>query len=143
MVLAKPPAQLWAEGKAAVICLPNSLISCSTSSAVAGARYAAYGNLPRERGMPAFDDLAWRRSSDRDHADRPASTMDDTSAAARELAVWIGLVPRQHTTGGKPKLGSIGSQADHYLHRQMIHGARSVSLGATTSCSTHMPNSAA
>lgn len=46
----------------------------------------------------------------------------------RELAAWIGLVPRQHTTGGKPKLGGIGRQANHYLRRQMIHGARSIAF---------------
>lgn len=48
--------------------------------------------------------------------------------SGRELAAWIGLVPRQHTTGGKPKLGRIGKQANHYLRRQMIHGARSVAF---------------
>jgi len=35
-------------------------------------------------------------------------------------------VPRQYTTGGKPKLGGIGRRANHYLRHQMIHGARSV-----------------
>jgi transposase len=48
--------------------------------------------------------------------------------SGRELAAWIGLVPRQRTTGGKPKLGGIGRQANHYLRRQMIHGARSVAF---------------
>ena len=38
----------------------------------------------------------------------------------------IGLVPRQYTTGGKPRLGGIGRRANHYLRRQMIHGARAV-----------------
>lgn len=46
--------------------------------------------------------------------------------SGRELAAWIGLVPRQYTTGGKPRLGGIGRRANHYLRRQMIHGARSV-----------------
>ena len=48
--------------------------------------------------------------------------------SGRELAAWIGLVPRQHTTGGKPRLGGIGRRANHYLRRQMIHGARSVAF---------------
>jgi transposase len=48
--------------------------------------------------------------------------------SGRELAAWIGLVPRQRTTGGKPKLGGIGRQANHYLRRQMIHGARSIAF---------------
>jgi transposase len=46
--------------------------------------------------------------------------------SGRELAAWIGLVPRQYTTGGKPRLGGIGRRANHYLRRQMVHGARSV-----------------
>lgn len=46
--------------------------------------------------------------------------------SGRELAAWIGLVPRQYTTGGKPKLGGIGRRANHYLRRQLIHGARAV-----------------
>jgi transposase len=40
--------------------------------------------------------------------------------SGRELAAWIGLVPRQYTTGGKPRLGGIGRRANHYLRRQMI-----------------------
>ena len=46
--------------------------------------------------------------------------------SGRELAAWIGLVPRQYTTGGKPRLGGIGRRANHYRRRQMIHGARAV-----------------
>jgi transposase len=42
--------------------------------------------------------------------------------SGRELAAWIGLVPRQYTTGGKPRLGGIGRRANHYLRRQMVHG---------------------
>jgi transposase len=48
--------------------------------------------------------------------------------SGRELAAWIGLVPRQYTTGGKLRLGGIGRRANHYLRRQMIHGARSIVL---------------
>jgi transposase len=46
--------------------------------------------------------------------------------SGRDLAAWIGLVPRQYTTGGKPKLGGIGKRANHYLRRQIVHGARAV-----------------
>lgn len=47
-------------------------------------------------------------------------------SSGRDLAAWIGLVPRQYTTGGKPKLGGIGRRANHYLRRQLVHSARSV-----------------
>ena len=49
-----------------------------------------------------------------------------TVRSGREMAAWIGLVPRQYTTGGKPRLGGIGRRANHYLRRQLIHGAPAV-----------------
>ncbi len=45
---------------------------------------------------------------------------------ARDLAAWMGLVPRQATTGGKPKLLGISKRGNGYLRRQLIHGARAV-----------------
>jgi transposase len=44
----------------------------------------------------------------------------------RHLAAWLGLVPRQFTTGGKPKLLGISKRGDAYLRKLLIHGARSV-----------------
>ena len=43
----------------------------------------------------------------------------------RELAAWLGLVPRQRTTGGKPTLLGISKRGDRHLRTLMIHGARS------------------
>ena len=43
----------------------------------------------------------------------------------REMAAWLGLVPRQHTTGGRPKLLGISKRGDRYLRTLLIHGARS------------------
>jgi len=42
----------------------------------------------------------------------------------RDLSAWLGLVPRQFTTGGKPKLLGISKRGNKYLRRQLIHGAR-------------------
>ena len=42
----------------------------------------------------------------------------------RDLAAWLGLVPRQFTTGGKAKLLRISKRGNKYLRRQLIHGAR-------------------
>ena len=42
----------------------------------------------------------------------------------RDLAAWLGLVPRQFTTGGKPKLLGISKRGNTYLRTQLIHGAR-------------------
>jgi len=44
----------------------------------------------------------------------------------RELAAWLGLVPRQHSSGGKVLLQGISKRGDAYLRTLMIHGARSV-----------------
>jgi transposase len=46
----------------------------------------------------------------------------------RDLAAWIGLVPRQHSSGGRPKLLGIGAGGNGYLRKQLIHGARAVLL---------------
>jgi len=45
---------------------------------------------------------------------------------ARDLAAWIGLVPRQYTTGGKPRLLGLRYTGQVYLRCLVIHGARSV-----------------
>jgi transposase len=44
---------------------------------------------------------------------------------ARDLAAWIGLVPRQHSTGGKTTLLGISKRGNSYIRRLLIHGARS------------------
>ena len=42
----------------------------------------------------------------------------------RQLAAWLGLVPRQHSSGGKPRLLGISKRGDTYLRTLLIHGAR-------------------
>jgi transposase len=44
----------------------------------------------------------------------------------RQLAAWLGLVPRQHSTGGKQTLLGISKRGDCYLRTLLIHGARAV-----------------
>lgn len=44
----------------------------------------------------------------------------------RQLAAWMGLTPRQYTTGGHIRLGRITKQGDKYLRTCLIHGARAV-----------------
>ena len=46
----------------------------------------------------------------------------------REVAAWLGLVPRQHSTGGKTRLFGVTKRGNPYLRRLLIHGARSVTL---------------
>jgi transposase len=47
-----------------------------------------------------------------------------TFTRARDLAAWLGLVPRQATTGGKPRLLGISKRGNVYLRKLLIHGAR-------------------
>lgn len=44
----------------------------------------------------------------------------------RQLAAWLGIVPRQHSTGGKSTLQGISKRGDTYLRTLLIHGARAV-----------------
>jgi len=46
--------------------------------------------------------------------------------SGRQLAAWLGLVPRQHSTGGKQVLLGISKRGDTYLRMLLIHGARAV-----------------
>jgi len=48
-----------------------------------------------------------------------------TFAKGRDLAAWLGLVPRQVTTGGRPKLLGITKRGSRYLRKMLIQGARS------------------
>ena len=44
----------------------------------------------------------------------------------RQLAAWLGLVPREHSTGGKPRLLGISKRGDVYLRTLLVHGARTI-----------------
>ena len=49
-----------------------------------------------------------------------------TFRSGRSLAAWIGLVPKQHSTGGKERLGSITKQGNRYLRWLLVAGAMAV-----------------
>jgi transposase len=57
-----------------------------------------------------------------------AATVSDPTVfrSGRDLAAWIGLVPREGSTGGKQKLGPISKQGDRYLRRILVVGAHAV-----------------
>jgi transposase len=56
------------------------------------------------------------------------ATVGDAKAFAhgRQFAAWLGLVPKQFSTGGKPVLGRITKRGNVYLRTLLIHGARAV-----------------
>jgi transposase len=47
-------------------------------------------------------------------------------SSGRNLAAWIGLVPKQHSTGGKERLGGISKQGNRYLRWLLVAGAMAV-----------------
>ena len=59
--------------------------------------------------------------------------------SGRELAAWIGLVPRQNSTGGKERMGRISKQGDQYLRWLLVAGAMSVIRHARRKDPASMP----
>jgi transposase len=58
----------------------------------------------------------------------------------RQMAAWLGLVPGQHSSGGKAKLLGISKRGDKYLRTLLVHGARSVILAAKLKrAKSHIP----
>lgn len=84
--------------------------------------------------------LIWHRSNEQSRrletipgigpitASAIAATITDASLfrSGRELAAWIGLVPRQNSSGGKDRLGHISKKGDPYLRRLLVVGAHAV-----------------
>jgi transposase len=70
-----------------------------------------------------------------------AASVSDPSVfkSGRELAAWIGLVPRQNSTGGKHRLGRISKQGDQYLRWLLVAGAMSVIRHAKRRGTSHLP----
>ncbi len=54
-----------------------------------------------------------------------------TFAKGRDFAAWVGLTPRQHSTGGKQKLGAISKMGERTLRRLLIIGSSAVVLQAS------------
>jgi transposase len=88
---------------------------------------------------------AWHRSSDASQRLEKVPGIGPLTATAivamvgnaknfdngRQLAAWLGVVPRQHSSGGKPTLLGMSKRGDAYLRTLLIHGARSVIYRAT------------
>ena len=69
-----------------------------------------------------------------------ASVADPKSfRSGRNFSAWIGLVPKQHSSGGKDKLGGISKQGDRYLRSLFTAGALAVIRYAKTHGTQHRP----
>src|SRR5260221_9594793 len=47
-----------------------------------------------------------------------------STGALMPASAWLGLVPQQHSSGGKERLGHISKRGDGYIRRLLVHGAR-------------------
>ncbi len=59
--------------------------------------------------------------------------------SGRDFSAWIGLVPKQHSSGGKDRLGGISKQGDRYLRSLFVAGALSVIRYAKIDGTKHGP----
>ena len=124
---------------------------------VARACLAALGNQLRALKVQIleFDHriMAWHRSNETSMrldaipgvgptlATALVASIGDPKAfrSGRDFSAWIGLVPRQHSSGGKDKLGSISKQGDRYLRSLFTAGALAVIRYAKIHGTKHRP----
>ena len=97
--------------------------------------------------------LAWHRSNETSRrldaipgigpalATALVASVADPNAfrSGRNFSAWIGLVPKQHSSGGKDKLGSISKQGDRYLRSLFTAGALAVIRYAKIHGTQHRP----
>jgi transposase len=97
--------------------------------------------------------MAWHRSSETSRrldelpgvgpalATALVASVADPKAfrSGRDFSAWIGLVPKQHSSGGKDKLGSISKQGDRYLRSLFTAGALAVIRYAKINGTQHRP----
>lgn len=97
--------------------------------------------------------MAWHRSSETSRsldelpgvgpalATALVASVADPKAfrSGRDFSAWIGLVPKQHSSGGKDKLGSISKQGDRYLRSLFTAGALAVIRYAKIHGTKHRP----
>jgi transposase len=97
--------------------------------------------------------MAWHRSSETSKrldevpgvgpalATALVATVADPKAfrSGRNFSAWIGLVPKQHSSGGKDRLGNISKQGDRYLRTMFVAGALAVIRYAKIHGTKHRP----
>jgi transposase len=59
--------------------------------------------------------------------------------SGRQLACWLGLTPREFSSGGRRRLAGISKQGDSYLRMLLIHGARSALYAARRRAAADLP----
>ena len=84
---------------------------------------------PASQGPPNHA-IPYLRGQQRFAAHLSTSGVGDAPAKAKQIHVWLGLVPSQNSTGGKASLGRITKRGDDYLRTLLIQGAKSAVMSA-------------
>jgi transposase len=124
----------------AVVCDPKDERLPALAHACLASLMAALRTVEQEIATGERRIHAWHRSSEASRrleaipgigpiiATALVGSVNDSGVfkSGRDLAAWIGLVPRQNSTGGKARLGRISKQSDQYLRWLMVTGAMAV-----------------
>jgi len=124
----------------AVICDPKDERLPSLARTCLESLAAALMTVEQEAASAEREILVWHRSNEASRrlesipgigpiiATALIASVADPSIfkSGREMAAWIGLVPKQNSTGGKQRLGRISKQGDHYLRWLLVAGAMAV-----------------
>jgi ABC-type uncharacterized transport system substrate-binding protein len=112
---------------ALVVTADGFLISRQDQIVALAAHYALPAIYPLSQYVAAGGLMSYGANLT-DGATAIAATVTDPAAfrSGCDFAAWVGLVPRQDSTGGKPRLGPISKQGDRYLRRILVVGAVSM-----------------
>ena len=120
-------------------------VSPPSAPSCAGSRRRSWSSTGRSR--PGTDPTRRARRLDEAPGVGPAlatalvASVADPKAfrSGRNFSAWIGLVPKQHSSGGKDRLGSISKQGDRYLRSLFMAGALAVIRYAKIHGTKHRP----
>jgi transposase len=123
LVMAQTDAELPPIARSAVACVAQHLEGLDQSIGTVDKEIAeAHRQNPTSRlldGIPGVGTLI---------ASVIAASVPDLRVfkSGRDLAAWLGLTPRQNSSGGKDQLGSITKQGNRYIRKMLVTGATSV-----------------
>ena len=123
IALAQADATLPQTAKSTVECLAQHLEGLDQSiEAVEDDIAKAHGQNPTSRLLDEIPGIGTLIAS------AVAASVPDPSVfrSGRDFAAWLGLTPRQNSSGGKEKLGAITKQGNRYIRKMLVVGATSV-----------------
>jgi transposase len=123
IALAQADAKLPQVAKSAVGCLTQHLEGLDQSiEALEDDIARAHGQNPTSRLLDAIPGIGTLIAS------AVAASVPDPGVfrSGRDFAAWLGLTPRQNSSGGKDKLGAITKQGNRYIRKMLVVGATSV-----------------